>query len=238
MKKCIVITGVTSGLGKGIAKNFSLLGWLVIGLARDESKLKELEKDLGSNFHGIQCDVQLIDSVKNAFNKIIKYTSFIDLLVNNAAVFKMAKFIECDHEDIDRMIDTNLKGAMYVTLESIKYMGLSKYRQSSRIVNIASVAAKHGIVNQAIYCASKYGLDGFSEALNQEIMQDGILITTLYPGGINTPLWNNNNPYPAQENVSNILQISDIVDLVEYISQLHERVVLKSMTVFPKNEWH
>ncbi|MDA9058177.1 SDR family oxidoreductase [Candidatus Thioglobus sp.] len=238
MKKCIVITGVTSGLGKGIAKSFSLLGWLVIGLARNETKLKGLERDLGGNFHGIQCDVQLIDSVKNAFNNVLEYSPFIDLLVNNAAVFKMAKFSECDYEDIDAMIDTNLKGAIYVTLESIKYMGLTNYSRSSRIVNIASVAAKHGIAKQAIYCASKYGLDGFSEALNQEIIQDGIFITTLYPGGINTPLWNDNNPYPVQEDVSNILQISDVVNVVEYISQLHERVVLKSMTIFPKNEWH
>lgn len=101
----------------------------------------------------------------------MKLSFHIDILVNNAAVFKMEEF---SIADIDRIIDTNLKGVMYATLEALSIMKNSESERGSRIVNIASVASLHGIPKQSIYCASKFGLNGFAEALNQEIIKDNI----------------------------------------------------------------
>ena len=149
----------------------------------------------------------LFDSLNNDYKKI-------DLLVNNAATFKTDKFENCSFDDIDTIIDTNLKGSMYCTLKMIKFM---KKKIHGRIINIASVAGIHGIKIKAIYCSSKYGLNGFSEALNQEIIKDNISITTIFPGGIKTPLWNEHNQYNGD--VDQILKPNDIVQLVEHMAR-------------------
>lgn len=238
MEKCIVVTGATSGVGEKIVEKFTQLDWKVIGIARDIDKLKKLEGKFCDRFIAIACDLQNANDVVISFKKIKDITTHIDILVNNAAVFKMENFIDCTVSDIDSIINTNLKGVMYTTLEALKLMkGSASSDRGSRIVNIASVASIHGIPKQAIYCASKFGLNGFSEALNQEIIKNNISITTIYPGGINTPLWNSNNPYPAGD-VKNTLDTTDIVDLIEYISNLKPKVILKNMTLFPSNEWH
>lgn len=238
MKNCIVVTGVTSGVGEEIAVRFiKKLDWKVIGLARSKEKLEILEKKLGANFKGIVCDLQSSQEVVNSFNEIKQLSCHMDILVNNAAVFKLEEFSNCCMADIDRIIDTNLKGVMYTTLEALNIMNNSNSKRGSRIVNIASVASLHGIPGQSIYCASKFGLNGFAEALNQEIIKNNISITTIYPGGINTPLWNSDNPYPAGD-VNATLDITDVVDLIEYISKLQPKVILKNMTLFPSIEWH
>ena len=235
MKKVIVISGVTSGVGKEIASKFVGLDWNVIGLARNESKLQELSQNLGENFIFLATDIRNEENVTSAFKYIKTNFNKIDIIVNNAAIFKMDEFINCSFNDINLMIDTNLKGAMYSTLKAIEIMKQSS--SSGRIINIASVAATHGIENQAIYCASKFGLNGFAEALNQEIIKYNISITTIFPGCINTPLWSDSNPYPGEDKAK-ILQCSDIVNIIEYISELEPRIILKNLTIFPSNEWH
>jgi NADP-dependent 3-hydroxy acid dehydrogenase YdfG len=235
MKNVIVISGATSGIGEGLSKKFINLGWNVVGLARNEYKLKQIERDLGENFIGIRTDLQKEKDVIKAFDYIKKVYSKINLLVNNAGVFKNEKFINCSFEDINSIIDTNLKGTIYSTLKAIEIMIHSG--KSGRIINIGSVASIHGIENQSIYCASKYGLNGFAEALNQELIGHNISISTIFPGGINTPLWNESNPYPG-DHKDKILHSADIVNIIEYISTLEQRIVLKNLTIFPSNEWH
>tara|TARA_B110000008_G_C16745509_1_gene474418 strand:+ start:50 stop:748 length:699 start_codon:yes stop_codon:yes gene_type:complete len=232
MNKTIVISGVTSGVGKAVSERFVDLNWQVYGLSRNLKKLSNLSETLGKNFIPIEVNLVESESVIRAFKKI---ESNIDVLVNNAASFILKEFDKSSYEDIDRIIDTNLKGSMYVTLEALKIM--KHNTNPSRIVNIGSVASLHGIENQSIYCASKYGLNGFSEALNQEIIKDNISITTLFPGGIDTPLWNKNNPYPGKD-TSSLLTTKDLVSMIEMITKLDSNVILKNMTMFPSNEWH
>lgn len=235
-KNIIVIIGVTSGLGRDLAYTFSRKNWQVIGLGRRSEEILHISKELGENFFGIEADITKQDEVENAFSKIDRDFLKIDLIINNASVFIMKEFIRCKFTEINTIIDTNLKGIMYVTLEALKIM--TKNNNPGRIVNIASVAATHGIENQAIYCASKYGINGFSEALNQELIKShNISITTIFPGGMDTPLWNDENPYPGKDKLK-ILKTTDIIGAIEYISTLNPRVILKNMTIFPSNEWH
>lgn len=234
MARVIVISGATSGIGKAIARRFVDLGWQVIGLARSQEQLSGLEDALGANFKGFAVDIKNHADVSRVFNSIRQTCDTIHLLVNNAAVFKRDYFTECSAADIDDIIDTNVKGAMYCTLNTVQLMKANA--TPGRIINIGSVAGLHGIEKQAIYCASKYGLNGFAEALNQEIIRDNISITTLAPGGVHTPLWNDSNPYPGD--IDQILHPDDIVKLVEYISTLEPRIILKNLAIFPANEWH
>ena len=233
MNKVIVVTGASRGIGLEIVKRFIERKWSVIGLSRNKDKLESIKNTIEGEYAYYVVDIRDYIKVSKVFAEIHKRYGKIDLLINNAAVFKMEKFSECDVKDIDDIIDTNLKGTMFCTHEAIKLMK----ENGGRIINIASVAATHGIENQAIYCASKYGVDGFAEALNQELIEECISISTIYPGGTDTPLWDKgNNPYPGD--LSKILKPEDIVNMVEYIADLPKKVVLKKVVIFPSNEWH
>lgn len=230
--KVAVVTGASSGVGSEIAKRLVARGWKVYGLARSPMPLQVVRAELGDAFVPVEVDVRQPSSVTAAFATIAAGSPRIDLLVNNAAVFKMAEFATCTLADIDNLIDTNLKGTLYCTHAALALLG-----PGSRIVHIGSVAGTHGIPKQAIYCASKFGIDGFAEALNQELIGRGISITTICPGGIDTPLWQDaSNPYPGD--LSKILDPGDVAGLVEYVAGLPQRVVLKKAILFPSNEWH
>ena len=219
----VVITGATGGVGNSLTKHFLEKNWEVAALVRDKNKLFESHSD---NLKCIEVDIKNFESVKKAFGKI----NNIDLLINNASVFISKEFKNCNEGDINNIIDTNLKGTMYCTLEALKVM------KKGRIINISSVSGLHGIENQSIYSASKFGLMGFSDSLAQETTRKNILISNICPGGINTPLWNENNKYPG--NVNDIIQSDDITKCVEFIYNLPDNMVLKNITTFPKCEWH
>jgi 3-oxoacyl-[acyl-carrier protein] reductase len=225
MNKTVIITGTSSGVGKQCVERFLNKKWNVIGLSRTNVDL------YNANYFHIKTDIKDPVSIKNSFEIISKKYNSIDLLINNAAVFKMKPLVEFNEEEIDDIIDTNIKGTIFCTLNTLKIMN------KGRIINISSVSGTHGIENQSVYSSTKYALNGFAESLNQELIKKNILISTICPGGINTPLWNDKNQYPGSD-VTKILNPNDIVNMIEYIVDLPENVVLKNVTLFPTCEWH
>lgn len=229
-KRVAVVTGASTGLGFGVATRLVDAGWTVIGISRSGDKLAKAHESLGELFE--PCAIDVADYGQLSSVTALAAGRRIDLLVNNAARFRMAPYMDCTVADIDAIVDTNLKGTMYCTHRVLPLMT----RPGGRIINIGSVAGTHGIAGQAIYCASKYGVDGFAEALGQELGADGIAVTTIYPGGIDTPLWNEDNPYLGDRSM--LLQPADVADMVAYIANLPVRIVCKKVVVFPSNEWH
>lgn len=228
-----VVTGATSGVGRALVEAFVGKGWDVAGLARRGDALGELAAALGDRFMPVTADVGRADQVERAFADVRARHGRVDLLVNNAAVFKMAPFETMTAADVDAIIDTNLKGTILCTMAALPLLTSG----SARVVNIGSVAGTHGIRHQALYCASKFGVTGFADALNQELVQRGVTMTTVCPGGIATPLWDPaTNPYPGPPGT--LLQEGDLVSLVEYIADLPRHVLLKQLILFPTNEWH
>ena len=225
MKKTVIITGTSSGVGKQCVEKFLNKNWNVIGLSRTNIDF------YNENYFHVQTDIKDALSIKNSFDVISKKYKSIDLLINNAAVFKMKPLVEFNEEEINDIIDTNLKGTIFCTLNTLKIMN------RGRIINISSVSGTHGIENQSVYSSTKYALNGFAESLNQELIKKNILISTICPGGINTPLWNDKNQYPGSD-VNKILNPNDIVNMIEYIVDLPENVVLKNVILFPTCEWH
>jgi NADP-dependent 3-hydroxy acid dehydrogenase YdfG len=205
--KTVVITGSTGGVGRALVNLFSNKRWNVIELGGKRN-----------------IDIKNYEQVKRKFSEISK----VDLLINNAAIFKSEYLSNCSEIDVDNIIDTNLKGIIYCTMECLKLMN------TGRIINISSVAGLHGIPKQSLYCASKHGMNGFFDALGKE--NKNILISTINPGGIDTPLWNSDNPYGGD--TDKLLKPDDIANLVNYISELPDNVVFKEATLFPKNEEH
>lgn len=220
--KTVLITGSSKGLGKELSKFFVKNNWQVIGMSRTSNDFS-LE-----NYKQYKCDIKNLKEVKTIVDKI----GNIDLLINNAASFEMLEFSKTSVESIDTIIDTNLKGAMYVTHSCLPHIN-----QGGKIIFINSVAGIRDIENQSIYCASKAGLKSFANVLAQELKSKKIKISTIHPGGINTTLWNESNPYPCGD-ASDALDVVSIVNLVYMIASDTSNVEYKSITLFPEVEWH
>jgi len=222
--KTILITGTTSGVGATIAYDYIEKGWNVIGFARSESLFNY------SNYKHYQVDISNLDMVYKAFEQISD--TKIDILVNNAATFTMKSFSQTSFDEIGDMVDINLKGAMYVTKFALKNM-----EQGSRIFFINSVAGLEELENQSVYCASKHGLTGFAGVLGQELRQRGIKVTSIHPGGIDTPLWNEEIPYPCGD-VSKAISPIELVKVIDFVYNSKFNIEYKTIKMFPDTEWH
>jgi len=222
MSKTIVITGTTSGVGATLAHFYLERGWKVVGLARGESLFQY------ENYEHHQVDISNPFLLEVVFNQIDN----IDILVNNAAMFHMKSFVETSVQNIHDMIDINLKGSMYVTK-----FALPKMKSGSRIFFINSVAGLEELENQSVYCSSKHGLTGFAGVLGEELRGRGIKVTSIHPGGIDTPLWNKDNPYPCG-NVSEAIAPIEIAKLIDFIYNSKSNIEYKTVKLFPDTEWH
>ena len=222
--KTILITGTTSGLGATIAYDYIEKGWNVIGFSRSESIFNY------SNYKHYQVDISNLNMVYKAFEQIAD--TKIDILVNNAATFTMKSFSRTSLDEIDTIIDINLKGAMYVTKFALKNM-----EKGSRIFFINSVAGLEELENQSVYCASKHGLTGFAGVLGQELRPRGIKVTSIHPGGIDTPLWSRDVPYPCGD-VSKAISPIEVVKLIDFVYNSKFNIEYKTIKMFPDTEWH
>jgi NAD(P)-dependent dehydrogenase (short-subunit alcohol dehydrogenase family) len=222
MNKTILITGTTSGVGASIAYDYIEKGWNVIGFSRGKSIFNH------SNYKHFQVDIGNPYYLNDVFEQI----GNIDILVNNAAVFKMKPFSQTSIDEIDDMIDINLKGAMYVTK-----FALQKMERGSRIFFINSVAGLEELENQSTYCASKHGLTGFAGVLGEELRSRGIKVTSIHPGGIDTPLWSRDIPYPCGD-VSKAISPMELVKVIDFVYNSKFNIEYKTIKMFPDTEWH
>lgn len=226
MKPVAVITGVSSGVGYDLALDLLAKDWIVYGISRNEIKWPYSSLNKFETFKHIQEDL--------SSGKIMREIGDvkIDLLVNNAGVFSNKEFVLEDILTICTLIDTNVKGTMIITSRLINSM-----KAGSRIIFINSVAGLEEIENQAVYCASKAALTSFAGVLGKELRPKRIKVTSIHPGGINTPLWNDINPYPPGD-LNRALQTEDITNIVDYVLNMPGNIELKTIKLFPDNEWH
>lgn len=228
----VVITGASSGVGEAMAKRFAAAGKRVFAIARSAEKLKALAAG-SANITPVVLDVTDNAAVVKAFAAIEKQKP-IEVLINNAAVYHRSPFAEQDLKRVDAIIDTNVKGTIYPTHAVLPYM---IGRKRGRIVQINSVAGTRGIPTEAVYCASKHAIVGFSESLMQELIPHNIGVHVVNPGGINTPLWTSDgNFYPGDK--SKLIEPTEVAELVEFILAAPERTVFKKVVFFPTGEWH
>ena len=222
-KKNAVVTGCSYGLGEEICYKLMDDGYHVYGLSR--SKPPESFLRFPEDFTWIECDISSYDDVRLAFKYMNQYT---DILVNNAGVFTGGRFAAQNHEAIDKVIDVNVKGAMYVTNEALKWMP-----SKSRIFFINSVSGLYEIEHEAIYGASKHALTAFAGVLGKELQSRGIHVTSIHPGSIQTPMQRTNpNNAPGK-----FMKPEEIANLISFICKT-ENIEYKTIKLFPNTEWH
>lgn len=184
MNKTVLVTGATSGFGKAIATIFARHGYTVCITGRRTERLDELKKELEQKFSvkviALEFDVRDRQATKNAMEQLGQQVDKIDILVNNAGLASgLSSIDEGDMDDWDVMIDTNVKGLLYVTRQT---MPLLKKSDAGHIINISSTAAKTVYKNGNVYCATKFAVDALSQSMRIDLLSYGIKVTSINPG--------------------------------------------------------
>lgn len=225
---------MSSGIGKALVLFYLDRGCRVVGFARSKKAIRDMNEGY-DGFDGYVVDISDRKGVDVVFSVVKKKYSDIDVLINNAGIFESSCFRDSSLYSVDRVVDVNLKGLMYCTFHILDFMCCKDKRYN--IINIGSVSGLRGIMHQAVYSASKHGIRGFSDSLQQELRLDGnIIVSTLYLGGVDTELWDKADVDVG--NRSEFLKTGDVCSMVDYILGLPDHVVLKDVTLFPGCEFH
>ncbi len=184
--KVAIITGGTKGIGKAIAESLLKNGAKVFICARDKFVLKRSLEYLSQfgKVDGEICDVRSETQVKEMFDECLRVFGGVDILINSAGVGVFGKTVEeLEPDDFRWVLETNLFGVYYTCHHAIP---LIKSRGGGYIINISSLAGQNAHPKMAAYNASKFALNGFTEALMQEVRQDNIKVSYICPGSVNT----------------------------------------------------
>jgi 3-oxoacyl-[acyl-carrier protein] reductase len=185
--KTAIVTGGTKGIGLGIAEALIREGVAVCISARHpneiQSAVDRLNQLNGGRAVGFVCDVRDYRQVKGLIAHAVKELGGVDILINNAGIGVFQTVEETSPEDFRAVLETNVFGVFYCCHETIPQM---KKRGGGYIINISSLAGVNAHPRMAAYNASKFGLNGFSEALMQEVRHDNIKVSYIMPGSVNT----------------------------------------------------
>jgi meso-butanediol dehydrogenase/(S,S)-butanediol dehydrogenase/diacetyl reductase len=187
--KTALVTGGNRGIGRGIALSLSKEGANVVVVARDITKSQEVVEEIkkqGSKAIAIKADITKWDQVQAMVKQTLDEFGQIDISVHNAGVVSAAPVDELEEETFDHVMDVNIKGTFFCCKAVIPYM---KQQGCGKIINVSSVAGKTGIPNLAHYCASKFAVIGFTNALAKELAKDNITVNTICPGIVRTDMW-------------------------------------------------
>ncbi|MGE5313094.1 MAG: SDR family oxidoreductase [Acidobacteriota bacterium] len=226
--KNAIVTGGGSGIGFAIAKALVAAEVNVIIASRRLDTLTAAARELNSAGKGkavpVVCDIRKKDDVTGLVKTAKKYFPAIDILVNNSGLGVSSKIVDCTDEEWDLVLETNLKGAFRLTREVLPSMIAQK---SGYIVNIASQAAKHGYANAGPYCASKFGLVGFGEALQEEVREYGIIVHSLCPALVQVP-----PPKDDQHIDPGVLQAEDLASTLMFLLTQPRRIKYENIGLY------
>lgn len=234
------ITGSSSGIGKAIALRLAKKGYNIILTGRREALLQSLAQQIREEYRVdvwvSPYDVRKVEEVKNAVENLPENWKRIDVLVNNAGLAVGLNTVQDGNiEDWERMIDTNIKGLLYVT----RHIAPLMIKQGTgHIINIGSIAGKEVYPNGNVYCATKHAVDALTKSMRMDMVKDGIKVTQIAPGAAETEfsLVRFKGDKQAADNVYKgftPLSADDIADVVDYVVNLPHHVCLNDIVMTP-----
>lgn len=238
MKRTVFITGATSGIGMATAKKLAA-NYRLILCGRRQERLDEIQSELSqiTEVKTIQFDVRDKEAVFNAVESLENEWKNIDILINNAGnAHGLAPFDTADLEDLEAMIDINVKGLIYVSKAIIP---LLKQSINAHIINLSSIAGKEVYPNGGTYCASKAAVESLSKGMRYDLLPYGIKVSNIAPGAVETEFSlvrfkgdeeKADNVYKGFEPLAG----EDIANAIDYLLNQPEHVQIADLTIFPK----
>lgn len=230
-----IITGASQGIGQAIAHHLAPLGVHLVLCARNVDKLTSLARELAVQHPEIQtlplaCDVRDPQQVQRVIEETQKTFGKIDILINNAGVAaKVGLLQEMSVEDIDRTIDTNLKGSIYFMRAVLPVM---VQQDGGIILNINSIAGKTAYPFWSVYDASKFGLHAMTEAVAEEQRSNNIKVIGVYPGAVDTAIWQGMHLEEAPDR-EGMLDPEHVAEAIVYMLNQPQKVFIKDLTIAP-----
>jgi NADP-dependent 3-hydroxy acid dehydrogenase YdfG len=187
--KVVVVVGATGGIGSAVARKLADAGARLVLAARDSSKLDALASELSATeVLCVPADITDLPQVETLMHKAAGHFGQIDALINAAGAGILKQWNKLEPADLDAMLDLNLKGSFYTSQAAANVM---KERKSGHICNVIGILGKHSMAMGTAYCASKFGVVGFSKCMADELRRYGIKFTLFYFGGVDSPFWDN-----------------------------------------------
>lgn len=238
--KTALITGATSGIGKATARKLAQHFNLIL-CGRRMDKLEEIQEELShiTDVTTLKFDVREKEEVFEAIENLPEHLKKIDVLVNNAGnAHGMATFQDADIEDLEAMIDGNVKGIIYVTKAVLPLMNAS---QNAQIVNISSISGKDIYPTGTTYCASKWAVEALSKGMRMDLLSLGIKVINIAPGAVETEF--SMVRFKGDTEKSNAiyagyqpLKAEDIAESIYFAVTQPENVQIADLTVMPKSQ--
>jgi short-subunit dehydrogenase len=231
MKKLIVITGGTKGIGKALVNIFAENKFDVVTCSRNKSELDELKKQVEASYKSIYVYINESDlSRRNEVNEFIAYiTSLnrpVDVLINNVGIFLPGQITNEPEGAFEKMMETNLYSAYYLTRGLI---GEMMVRKRGHIFNICSTASIIPYINGGSYCISKYALYGMSKVLREELKSQGIKVTSVLPGATLTSSWEGSDIPPER-----FMKTKDVASSIWNAYEMSEQTVMEEIILRPQ----
>jgi 3-hydroxy acid dehydrogenase/malonic semialdehyde reductase len=241
MRKTVLVTGATSGIGEAVAVKFAEASYRLIITGRRKEKLDDLVARLKDRYKTevlpLCFDVRQLGEAEKYLGNLPEEWNEIDILINNAGLaVGLSHIDEGVTDDWDRMIDTNVKGLLYVTRTVVPSM---VSRGSGHIINIASIAGKDVYENGAVYCATKHAVDALSRGMRIDLLNHGIKVTNIAPGMVETEFSlvrfkGDSERASAVYQGIEALTAEDIADAIYYCASQPDHVCISDLVITPK----
>jgi short-subunit dehydrogenase len=222
MKKVIIITGGSDGLGKKITKKLAPQNDVII-VSDNKEKLEITASEIGCDFQ--VCDVTKYPEIAQAVKSVISKYGKIDCLVNNAGVWIEGELDENSEQEIEEVLKINTLGTINFAKAVIPQM---KTQKEGRIINIISQAGFYAKAKRSIYSASKFALRGFTKALEDELVEYGIGVMGIYPGKMNTQLFEKAGIHKKMEDA---IKTEEVAKVIEFILSFDSNVVFPEIGI-------
>ena len=237
-----LVTGASSGIGAATARSLAAEGATVAVLARRRDRLEDLAGAIradGGNALVVDADITDRQQAEDAVERVVSELGRLDTVVNNAGLMHIGQVAGALTEDWDQMLQINVQGLLYVTRAALPHLlraADDSPRRVADLVNISSTAGRVARPGTAVYNLTKYGVNGFTEALRQEVMQKRVRVSVVEPGTVNTELSSHlrdgvRQAVETQTKDMEMLRPEDIADTVSYIVTRDRRVAVNEVLI-------
>jgi len=242
-----IVTGASSGIGAATARSLAGHGASVAVVARRRDRLDTLVADIeaaGGTALAVEADITDRAQAEQAVATVVDHFGRLDILINNAGLMLLGPVVGADVEEWERMIAVNQNGLLYMTNAALPHLlkaAKDGPREVADIVNISSIAGRQAWANFGVYNMTKFGVNGFTEALRQEVTKKHVRVGVLEPGAVDTELVSHNNEairdeLAASDAIPEPLQPGDIADSIAFMVTRPRRSSIAELWAMPTSQ--